>query len=70
LRNFSINEPFDDVSEVNCIVLPFGSLLLRRSRRHQRLSLDRENEWSTHMLVAVMGLTSSRDVTVSRTLST
>jgi hypothetical protein len=37
--------PFDDVSEVKCMVLPFGIALFRRSRRHLRLSLDREHEW-------------------------
>ena len=37
--------PFDDVSEVKCMVLPFGVALFRRSRRHLRLSLGREHEW-------------------------
>src|SRR5438046_6698520 len=37
--------PFDDVSEVKCMVLPFGTALFRRSRRHLRLSPDREHEW-------------------------
>src|SRR3984893_870172 len=37
--------PFDDVSGVKCMVLPFGIALFRRSRRHLRLSLDREHEW-------------------------
>jgi hypothetical protein len=37
--------PFDDVSEVKCMVLPFGIALFKRSRRHLRLSPDREHEW-------------------------
>src|SRR3954471_7166211 len=37
--------PFDDVSEVICMVLPFGIALFRRSRRHLRQSPDCEHEW-------------------------
>src|SRR4051812_47681531 len=38
--------PFDDVSEVNCMVVPFGiALLSRRSRRHLCQSPNREHEW-------------------------
>ena len=57
--------PFDDVSEVKCMVLPFGIALFRRSRRHLRLSLDREHEWEhphgycvhgSHLLARCHGL--------------
>src|SRR5690242_21774181 len=37
--------PFDDVSAVKCMVVPFGIALFRRSRRHLRLSLDRVHQW-------------------------
>jgi hypothetical protein len=37
--------PFDDVSEVKCMVLPFGIALFRRSRRHLCQSPNREHEW-------------------------
>ena len=52
-------------------LLPFGSaVLLRRSRRHLRQSPDRDDEGSTHVRTAFMGLTSSRGVTASGTLPT
>jgi hypothetical protein len=50
-------------------LLPFKSALLeRRSRRHLRQSPDHASRGSTHIDLAFTGLTSSRPVTVCRTL--
>ena len=51
-------------------VLPFGVALFRRSGDTYVYRPTVNTGGSTHMVIAFMGLTSSRDVTVSRTLST
>jgi hypothetical protein len=43
--------------------------MLRRSRRPLRQSPDHDDEGSTHVRTAFMGLTSSRDVTASGRLT-
>ena len=62
--------PFDDVSEVNCMVLPFGIALSGAPGDTYVYRWTVNASGSTHMVLVFMGLTSSRDVTVSRTLST
>jgi hypothetical protein len=49
-------------------LLPFGSALSRRSRRHLRQSPTVTERGSTHLDTAFTGLTSSRSVTNSHTL--
>src|SRR5689334_12500541 len=62
--------PFDDVSEVKCMVLPFGLPSTGTPGDTYVYRSTANSSGSTHVVLAFMGLTSSRDVTVSRTLST
>jgi hypothetical protein len=63
--------PFEDVSEVKCMMLPFGSACCRGAPGDAYVNRPTVNtSGSTHMVTAFMGLTSSHDVTASGTVST